>query len=87
MSEAFAAFVLSGRAIDLVLAVILLEAVALIAWRGRAKALGVVVALLPGVFLLLALREALGERNPWLVALWLALSFPPHLLDLWRRKP
>lgn len=87
MSEVFGNFVLSGRAIDLVLAVIVIEAIVLIAWRGRAKILTIVCALLPGAFILLAAREALTGGNPWMIALWLALSFPPHLVDLWRRRP
>lgn len=44
-------------------------------------------AALPGVFLLLAVWSALSDR-PWTwTAFFLALSFPSHLLDLWRRRP
>lgn len=87
MIETLNALVASGRAFDIVLAVIAVEAVLLIVWRGWARALNVITALLPGIFLLLAAREAATGGSPLLIALWLALSFPPHLIDLWRRKP
>ncbi len=79
MSALFA----SGHAVDIVLAVMLIEAVALIA-RGRAAAT-IVLAFLPGALILLAVRAALtGAGWPW-VALALAASFPAHLGDLRRR--
>ncbi len=78
MSALFA----SGHAVDLVLAVLLLEAIVLIV-RGRATML---IALLPGVFILLGLRAALTQAGwPW-VAAALAASFPAHLADLYRRR-
>jgi hypothetical protein len=36
---------------------------------------------------LLALRAALTGANWMMIALWLALSLPAHLADLWRRPP
>ena len=73
----------SGHAVDIVLAVMLVEAIALIA-RGRA-ATTVVFALLPGALMLLALRGALvGAAWPW-IALALGTSFPVHLADLRQR--
>lgn len=73
----------SGHAVDIVLAVILLEAIVLVA-RGR-PVVGVALALLPGALMLLAVRAALtGAGWPW-IALALAASFPVHLLDLRRR--
>ncbi|WP_439814962.1 hypothetical protein [Zavarzinia sp. CC-PAN008] len=75
----------SGHVVDLILAVLVLEVLALGLWRRRLMAM--LVAALPGACLLLALRCALTDAGwPW-VALWLALSFPAHLLDLWRRPP
>jgi len=74
----------SGHAIDIVLAVIVLEAIVLIA-RG-ANATAVTLTLLPGMLILLAVRAALTEAAwPW-VALALAASFPAHVADLRRRK-
>lgn len=82
-------FILSGRAVDVVLAVIAVEFVGLV-WLGRGRtgrtALDWFFALMPGVMLLLALRAALvGLEWPWIASL-IALSFPFHLIDLWRRR-
>lgn len=73
----------SGHAVDIVLAVLLVEAVALIA-RGR-NAVKVMLALLPGAMMLIATRAALTGAGWQAVALALAASFPLHLLDLRRR--
>jgi hypothetical protein len=73
----------SGHAVDIVLAVILAEAVLLVVQRRPIA--GVALALLPGALMLLAVRAALTGMNwPWIAAA-LALSFPAHLLDLRRR--
>ncbi len=73
----------SGHAVDIVLAVMLVEAAVLIARRGAAAT--IVLAFLPGALILLAVRAALtGTGWPW-VALALAASFPAHLADLHRR--
>lgn len=80
MSDWFA----SGRAIDLVLLVLVIEA-ALIARFAGARRWSLLVGLVPGAFLLLALRAALAQA-PWqLVALLVTSSLPAHLLDLRRR--
>lgn len=78
-------FVLSGRAVDVVLLVIAIEFVVLVglarADRVRAS-VSWFFALMPGVMLLLAIRAALiGAEWPW-VALLIAASFPFHLIDL-----
>jgi hypothetical protein len=79
------AFFASGRAIDLVLLVLLAEALWL-RWRGRAPLPDILRALLPGAFLLLAVRAALTGA-PWpLIALPLILSLPAHLADIRRRR-
>jgi hypothetical protein len=74
-----------GHAVDLILAVLLLEAVWLVRWRGW-TARAATLCLLPGAMLLLALRAALvGLAWPW-IALTLALSFPAHLADVLQRS-
>lgn len=85
MNAALAGFFRSGHAVDLVLAVIVLE----FAWlsvRRRGPMLALILALAPGACLLLALRAALtGAGWPW-VALALAASFPFHIADLISRR-
>jgi hypothetical protein len=74
----------SGHAVDLVLLVMLAEAVWLHV-RRAVPLLALSLALLPGALILLAARAALTGA-PWpLIALPLALSFPVHLWDLKRR--
>ncbi len=81
----------SGRIVDVILLVLAVEVVGLGLWRqlrGHPMRLGVLVAAaLPGACLLLALRGALTGAEIWWVALWLAASFPAHLLDLRLRPP
>jgi hypothetical protein len=79
MAEFFA----SGHAVDLVLAVILVETIWLL-WHGW-RASDVALLLLPAVLMLLALRAALVGADWMWIALPLALSFPVHLVDLSRR--
>jgi hypothetical protein len=80
MSDFFA----SGRAVDVVLAVLAIEML-LVALLGGRKRQTLLLALLPGLFLLLALRAAITDA-PWpFIALFLALSLPAHLLDMRRR--
>lgn len=77
-------FVASGRAVDLVLAVLALEAL-LILLFARARRRDLLLGLVPGLFLLLALRAALaGAGWAWIAGL-VALSLPFHLADLRRR--
>jgi hypothetical protein len=87
MSEFFA----SGHVVDVILVVLVLEVAVLTAWR-RSRSLpptmvNVVLAALPGVFLLLALRAAQTGASWMWIAACLAASFPAHLADLWRRPP
>ncbi len=85
MSEFFA----SGRAIDLVLLVMLLEGLLLGALYHR-RGVGVAPAdllpmLMAGACLLLALRAALTQAPwPW-IAGWVTLALFAHLGDLHRR--
>lgn len=85
MADLFA----SGRAVDLILGLIALEAVALWLYRratGRGPRLGEVAPfLIAGAGLLLALRAALVGA-PWVwIAGALALSGVAHAVDLARR--
>lgn len=80
-----AALFASGRAADLLLVVMAIEALYLLGVRRRAWR-AVAGALAPGVLLVLALRAALTGAPWWQVALYLAVSLPVHLADLrWRR--
>ena len=79
------AFFLSGRAADVVLAVLAIEGLYLI-WRGQMAAREVVAMLMPAALIVLAVRAALTQA-PWeWVALFLALAFPAHLVDLRMRR-
>jgi hypothetical protein len=79
----------SGRIVDLIVALMLLEGIALVAYRrrtGRGIApLDWVWNLLAGYFLLLALRAALVHSDWGWIALCLALALAAHMADLWRR--
>jgi len=76
--------VASGRVVDLVLAVLALEALLIARFAGPARG-ALLLGLLPGLLLLLALRAALVDAGwMWVVGL-LALSLPAHLMDLRRR--
>lgn len=82
-------FVTSGRAVDVVLLVIVIEFVVLVSLRRGQRqraAVDLFFALMPGAILLQAIRAALvGVEWPW-VALLIAASFPFHLIDLMRRR-
>lgn len=85
MDELFA----SGHAVDLVLAFAVLEGAVLVAWRyrtGRGLAAAEVLSLLvPGVWLLLALRcSVTGAWWGW-IAVCLLGALGAHLVDLGRR--
>ena len=81
---------LAGPALfDLVIAVLVLEAVLLLAWRGFSgggvPAADLLPPVLSGLCLLLAFRIWLGEGAwPW-VALSLLVALAAHLFDLRRR--
>ena len=76
-------FISGGHVADVVLMVLLLEAIVLRTRRWRMA--DIATMLLPAAFMLVALRAALTGANwPW-IALPLAASFPVHLADLRRR--
>jgi hypothetical protein len=82
-------FVLSGRIVDIVLLLLALEALAVIAWRQRARrntlAPELLGWLLSGAFLLLALRAALTDAWWGWIALFLAAAGVAHAVELARR--
>ena len=74
----------SGHAADIVLAVLLIEAIWL---RGRGWAWADLAGLLgPAALIVLGLRAALVGAPWYLIALPVALSLPLHLFDLRRRS-
>jgi hypothetical protein len=80
----------TGRAVDLILAVMFVEAAWLMSrpsFRTPTARLDLLVALAPGALILLALRAALTGADWRWIALALAASFPAHILDLQRRRP
>jgi len=77
-------FFASGHAADLVLGVLLIEAL----WLrlGRGWSWGALAGLLgPAALIVLGLRAALVGADWWMVALPLAASLPLHLMDLRKR--
>ena len=87
MLDAFA----DPRAVDFLLGFVVIEAIVFwIAWRRRGRGLtprALLACLLPGAFLMLALRAALAGQGGAPVAGWLAAALVAHLVDLsirWR---
>lgn len=78
-----AEFFSSGHAVDVVLAVLLVEAL-ILKMRGNLW-VDVVALLLPAILMMVALRAALTGMDWTFIALPLAASFPVHLYDLYRR--
>lgn len=79
-------FFVGGRVIDVILALVAVEAVALSVWRASTRRgpapLSFLANLLSGGFLLLALREALrGESGSW-IAICLLGALLAHCADL-----
>ena len=77
-------FFASGHAVDLILAIMALEAAFLLFTR-RMMPYALLLVFGPGVLILLGARAALVSADWWWIALALAASFPLHLLDLKRR--
>jgi len=75
-----------GRAIDLVLAFVVLEALVLLAaWHYAGRGLRpreIFSALVPGACLMLALRAALAQQPDLVIAGWLVVALVSHLRDL-----
>ena len=89
MNEALAQFFLSGRVVDVAIAITLLEALALAAYH-RATSRGVApryfaINMVSGLCLMLALRAALTGSSWMMVALFLSASGAVHAVDICRR--
>lgn len=78
------AFFASGHAVDLILAIMAVEAAFLLTTR-RMTSYALLLVFGPGVCILLGARAALVGADWWWISLALAASFPLHLLDLRRR--
>lgn len=76
-------FFASGRAVDFVLFVLVIEAIWL-RYRGNIL-VDIIPALLPAVLMMIALRAALTGMAWPFVSIPLMLAFPVHLYDLHRR--
>lgn len=77
-------FFASGRAVDVVLAVLVFEALWL-RLRGQ-KWADIIPALLPAILMMLGLRAALTGMDWPFISVPLALAFPVHLYDMHRRR-
>lgn len=77
-------FFASGRAVDVVLIVLLAEAIWLKTKGGGWVA--IFSALMPAVLMMIALRAALTGMDWPYVSIPLALAFPVHLYDLYLRR-
>jgi hypothetical protein len=89
-----AAYLLDGRAIDAILALVFIEGCVLVVWRAQTgsglPAATVIANLSSGACLLLALRAALVGASPAVILAWLATSLAAHGADLaarWRARP
>ena len=83
-----AAWLVDGRAIDVLLVLIAIEAAVLFLARGRTRAVAVsdwLYCLIAGGLLLVALRFALAQFSWYWIALALALAGMAHVADLRRR--
>ena len=77
-------FFASGRAVDVVLAVLVAEALWL-RLRGQ-KWADIIPALLPAILMMFGLRAAVTGMEWPFISLPLALAFPVHLYDMHRRR-
>jgi hypothetical protein len=79
----------SGRVIDLVLLVVVIEVAALVLWkplRGSMALMDIASLVLPGVMLMLALRAHMTGEPPLMMAGLLAAAFGFHIWDVMRRR-
>lgn len=84
----------SGGIIDAIIALVAVEAIAILLWRAKTgngpAVFSLLCNLLAGTFLLLALRNALGAASEVWIGLCLVAAFAAHLLDVcsrWEQAP
>jgi hypothetical protein len=79
----------SGWIVDLILAGLVLEAIALLLFRAKTgrgiPAVGLLTNLLAGACLLMALRSSLVGQAWYATATWLAIALFAHVADLAQR--
>ena len=79
----------SGRVVELIIALMALEAAALVAWRLRTGSgiapLDLLINLCAGALLMLALRAAIVAPDPAAAAPFLGAALVAHVADLARR--
>lgn len=79
-----------GSVVDLIIGFMALESAALLGYRKISgtglRTCDVLALMLPGLFLLLALKEALIGASWRMVATFLLAALIAHLGDLWRRQ-
>jgi hypothetical protein len=82
----------TGRLVELIVLLMLLEAGLLLLWRWRSgggvPATGSVAMIAAGICLMLALRAALTGADPGRIARWLSLALVAHVFDVatrWQR--
>jgi hypothetical protein len=75
------ALIESGRIVDLLVAVLAMEGAVLAVFKRQRLAI-IFLGMLPGLCLMLALREALGGQDWRIILLWITASLPFHLADL-----
>ncbi len=84
------ALISSGRIVDVIIVFMMVEAAALLLLRRPLaldmNTLDVVSLMLPGLFLLLALRGALMSSSWQWIAVSLLCALAAHVADLWRRN-
>ena len=83
-------FQVDAHAVDLILGLVVLEAIAFVAFRARLgpglRPARIVWNLLAGAALLVALRSALAGSHWHWIAAALAVSLVAHVGDLWQRR-
>ena len=77
----FQTIVENGLVIKIAIGLIVLEMVAVL-WLRRGTGGAVLIGLIPGLCLMLALLTAIQGGAWWVVALWMTVSLPFHLIDL-----
>ena len=75
--------------VDIIIALVVIEAIALLALRSTLghgpHVLGLLCNLAAGGALMMALRAAIAEHGAMTIAAWLSVSLVVHVADLWIR--